>query len=137
MIRSPNQISASHLSPLESSSDSMRTLLNPVTTIRDALTSAGCLSSRAIRSSTGTVSLADLLTGSNLDCHPAELAGRSILLVTRDQLAAALALAAVDGIAERVILCPPDTAPEHVPALIRNGRVDAILSDYELPDVRG
>jgi acyl-CoA synthetase (AMP-forming)/AMP-acid ligase II len=83
------------------------------------------------------VAIADALSGSNLSCHPAELRGRSILLATTDQLAAALALIKLDGIADRIVICPPDTAPEYFPSLTRSGSIDTILSDYDLPHYRG
>jgi acyl-coenzyme A synthetase/AMP-(fatty) acid ligase len=74
-----------------------------------------------------------LLRGSSLGCHPSELAGRSVLLATRDQLAAALALIELDGVVERMIVCPPETALDHFPLLIQKGRIDTIVSDYALP----
>jgi acyl-coenzyme A synthetase/AMP-(fatty) acid ligase len=78
------------------------------------------------------VALGDLLSGSSLGCHPSELLGRSILLATSDQLAAALALIELDGIAHRIVICPPETPWEHFPALIQKGGIDTIVSDYEL-----
>ena len=45
--------------------------------------------------------LGDLLSGTSLDGRVAELAGRSVLIATRDQFAAALALIELDGIARR------------------------------------
>jgi acyl-coenzyme A synthetase/AMP-(fatty) acid ligase len=75
----------------------------------------------------------DVLDGSSLTCHPSELAGRSILLATRDQLGAALALIELDGVADRIVICPPETTLEEFPFLIEKGRVDTIVSDYELP----
>jgi acyl-CoA synthetase (AMP-forming)/AMP-acid ligase II len=83
------------------------------------------------------VAIADALSGSNLACHPAELRGRSILLTTTEQLAAALALIKLDGIADRIVICPPDTVPEYFPSLMRSARVDTILSDYDVPHYRG
>ena len=77
--------------------------------------------------------MADLLHGSSLACHPSELAGRSILLATRDQLSAALSLIELDGLADRIVICPPETTLEEFPFLIEKAHVDTIVSDYELP----
>ncbi len=76
-----------------------------------------------------TVPLRDLVEGSSLGGRLAELAGRSVLLFTHDQLAAALAIIELDGIARRLIICPPDLSSEYVPAVIVKAGVDAIVSD--------
>ena len=60
--------------------------------------------------------------GTGLGGRAAELAGRSVLVATRDQLAAALALIELDGVARRLILCTPDVTPEHLPAVVAKAR---------------
>jgi acyl-coenzyme A synthetase/AMP-(fatty) acid ligase len=52
-----------------------------------------------------------------------------VLIATDEQLAAALALIELDGVARRVILCPPDLAAEHLPAVIAAGGADAWVQD--------
>jgi acyl-coenzyme A synthetase/AMP-(fatty) acid ligase len=78
------------------------------------------------------ISLSDLALGTCLGGRLPELSGRSVLIATRDQFAAALALAELDGIARRLIICPPDLRPEHLPAVIAHGEADAIVSDYAM-----
>ena len=80
------------------------------------------------------VAFADLLGGTSLGGRLSELAGRSVLLATRDQLAAALALVELDGVARRIVLCPPDLSAGHVPEIAANAEVDAVLSDREPAD---
>ncbi|HLN09421.1 MAG TPA: fatty acid--CoA ligase family protein, partial [Xanthobacteraceae bacterium] len=58
-----------------------------------------------------------------------ELAGRSVLIATHDQLATAVALIELDGVARRVTLCPPDLALSHLPAVAADAGIDAIVSD--------
>jgi acyl-coenzyme A synthetase/AMP-(fatty) acid ligase len=53
--------------------------------------------------------------------------GRSALIHTADQLSAALALIDLDGLARRVILCPPGLSAEHLPIVARNAEVDAVV----------
>src|SRR5579859_1297837 len=77
----------------------------------------------------GSVALADLAGGTSLAGRLEELVGRAVLLATRDQLAAALALIELDGVARRIVLCPPDVAAEHLPEIAANAEIDAILSD--------
>jgi acyl-coenzyme A synthetase/AMP-(fatty) acid ligase len=81
-----------------------------------------------------SASLNTLLTGSALGGRAADLAGRSVLVATDDQLAAAVALIELDGVARRLILCPPGVAPEHLPTIVANAGVDAIVSDRAAPE---
>ena len=55
-----------------------------------------------------SVCLNELVGGSSLNGRLEELRGRSVFLATKDQLTAALALIELDGIARRLVLCPPD-----------------------------
>lgn len=112
----------------------MKTPLHPLRSIRDQLSKATDDSGRFLWGARNHVSLNELLCGTSLTGGLMELSGRSILLATRDQLAAALALIELDGVAKRIIICPPDITSEHFPSLIDKGEVDAIVSDYELHD---
>jgi acyl-CoA synthetase (AMP-forming)/AMP-acid ligase II len=112
----------------------MNSLEGPVTSVRHNITNAPCLRCRFLWGADNGVAVGDLLRGSGLDCALDELSGRSILLATRDQLAAAVALIELDGVASRIIVCPPETPLEHFPHLIQKGRVDTVVSDYDLPD---
>jgi acyl-coenzyme A synthetase/AMP-(fatty) acid ligase len=67
--------------------------------------------------------------GTSLGGRRVELSGRSVLLRTHDQFAAALAIIELDGVARRLIICPPDLNSAHLPALIAKADVDAIVSD--------
>jgi len=82
-----------------------------------------------------SVSLSDVLLGTSLGGRRSELSGRSILLRTDDPLAAALAMLELDGIARRLVICPPDVPAQHLPALMAKADVDAIVSDRDLRHV--
>jgi acyl-coenzyme A synthetase/AMP-(fatty) acid ligase len=86
---------------------------------------------RFFRGANGCVAFTDLCSGTSLGGRLNELAGRSVLLATRDQLAAALALIELDGVARRMVLCPPDVAAEHLAEIAANAAVDAIVSDRD------
>lgn len=92
---------------------------------------------RFLHGANGSVALADLGGGTSLEGRLEELAGRSVLLAVRDQLPAALALIELDGVARRVVLCPPDTAAGHLPEIAANAEVDAIVSDRNAADFAG
>jgi acyl-CoA synthetase (AMP-forming)/AMP-acid ligase II len=112
----------------------MNSLDGPVISVRHRIINAPCLRCRFLWGVNGGVAVGDLLGGSSLDRSLGELSGRSILLATRDQLAAAVALIELDGVAARIIVCPPETPLEHFPLLIQKGQVDTVVTDYDLPD---
>src|SRR5207245_7803986 len=84
----------------------------------DRLTALGHPSDRFLWGADASVALGDLAHGSSLRAGPEELSGRSVLVATRDQLTAALALIELDGIARRLVLCPPDLPVAHVPSVV-------------------
>jgi acyl-coenzyme A synthetase/AMP-(fatty) acid ligase len=79
-----------------------------------------------------SVALADLARGTSLGGRLAELAGRSVMVATADQLTAALALIELDGVARRIIICPPDVAAEHLPSVVATAEVDAIVTSGQI-----
>jgi acyl-coenzyme A synthetase/AMP-(fatty) acid ligase len=54
--------------------------------------------------------------------------GRSVLLAPDTQLEAAALLIALDGVARRLILAPPDLKPEHFAAVIRDAEADTVIT---------
>ncbi len=107
-----------------------------MTSIRDTLGSASGCQGRFLWGAKASIALSDLLHGTSLGGRLLELSGRSVLVTTQDHLVTALALIELDGIARRLVVCPPDLSPEHLPAVIANASVDAIVSDrdpYEQP----
>ena len=71
--------------------------------------------------------------GTSLSGRLAALAGRSVMIATASQLTAALVLIELDGVARRLTILPPDTAPEHLRALIACAEVDAVVVDDGTP----
>jgi acyl-coenzyme A synthetase/AMP-(fatty) acid ligase len=98
--------------------------------IRDRLANAPEGPERVLWGATARVPLGRLV-GTGLGSGVAELARRSVLISTRDQFAAALALIELDGIARRLIICTPDLPSEHLPAVVAKAAVDAIVSDHD------
>ncbi len=77
----------------------------------------------------GGYRFADLLSGQVLPGPPAIYAGKSVLLLTHDQAAAAAALVALDGVARRMVLCPPDFKRDHLDAVLATAEIDLIVAD--------
>ena len=67
--------------------------------------------------------------GSCLDGSPLTPVGQSVLVRTREQISAAKALVELDGLARRLILCPPDLAEDHLPVVVRDGEVTMVVAD--------
>ncbi len=85
--------------------------------------------SRSLSSASAAVALPDLAHASSLGGRLEELRGRHVLLHVRDQLSAALALIELDGVARRMVLCPPDLAPGHLSAVMATSGADACVHD--------
>ena len=112
----------------------MNTPPNPIASIRDRLDSAPAGPERFLWGATAGVCVSHLLHGTILGGRAADLAGRSVLVATQDQFAAALAFVELDGIAGRLIVCTPDLPSEHLPGVVARGGADAILSDHDRGD---
>ncbi len=94
---------------------------------------AGLSPRRCLTDADGRVRLADLATGGTLDAPLESLRGRSVLVSSERQLVFVLALLQLDGIAARIVLCPPDLPPVHLPAVLAEAQVEAIICDGSGP----
>jgi acyl-coenzyme A synthetase/AMP-(fatty) acid ligase len=95
----------------------------------DRLNAEGRRPEGSLNGAVASVALAELARCSSLGGRLEELRGTSVLVWTREQLAAALALIELDGVARRLVLCPPGLPLEHVPAVISTADVEAVVSD--------
>ena len=46
-----------------------------------------------------------------------------------DQLTTSLAMFEIDGVAKRMLLCPPDLRTEHLGSVIADAAIDAVVCD--------
>jgi acyl-coenzyme A synthetase/AMP-(fatty) acid ligase len=95
--------------------------------LRDYLSPA--LKGRALSDARLVVSLTNILEHTCLVGRPGDLAGRSVLLAVSDQLISGIAMTEIDGLARRMLLCPPDLNTDHLQALIEDAEIDAIVTD--------
>jgi acyl-CoA synthetase (AMP-forming)/AMP-acid ligase II len=107
----------------------MSTIQLSTASLSHAIRGFGHAQARFVQDAEQRVTLAELLGGSALYGRGEELAGKSVLLATRDQLPTIASLIELDGVARRIVLCPPDLALEHFPYVIDVAEVDAIISD--------
>ena len=82
------------------------------------------------------VALPQLATGSIFGKELSALHGRSVLLAPRDQLNAALAMLELDGVARRLVICPPDLPSDHIRAIAAVAEINALVFDEGTPDPR-
>ena len=75
------------------------------------------------------VSFGALARGNPLSVPPASLRGAHVLIRTRDQLSAALALVALDGVAARLVIAPPDLKDEHLADVIARAGLNTLVTD--------
>lgn len=87
---------------------------------------------RTISDARHVVSLTDIVQHSCLTGRSCELSGRSVLLATSGQLLSALAMIELDGVARRMLLCPPDLDWDRLEVLLEQAGIDTIVTDRPL-----
>src|SRR6201999_1541366 len=87
------------------------------------------LKGRTISDARRIVSLTDYLQHTCLADRLGKLSGRSVLLAVEDQLLSGLAMTEIDGVARRMLLCPPDLNIDHLQGLMRDADIDVVVSD--------
>ena len=101
--------------------------------LRRTLLSSAHLASRRLWGAGRSACLWSVAHGSGLGGRLGELAGCSVLLRTSDAYFAALALIELDGVARRIVLCPPDVKDADLPHVIATAVVDAVVYDQAAP----
>ena len=94
-----------------------------------SLTTVGALPGSCFYGVDGSVALADLARASTLGGRLEELRGASVVVAAQDQLTAAVLLIELDGVARRMVLCPPDLPAQHLPEVVRTAGADALVQD--------
>jgi len=87
------------------------------------------LKGRSLSDARQVVQLTEFAGETCLEGRLAGLSGRSVLLAVADQLVSALAMLEIDGVARRMLLCPPDLAAEHISTLVEDAEIDAVVTD--------
>jgi acyl-coenzyme A synthetase/AMP-(fatty) acid ligase len=95
-----------------------------------AIGMAGWLPERWLADIWKRIPLAALSRGTSLSQPIGDQRGLSVLLLTRSQLATALALIELDGIARRIVLCPPTLAAADLPSVMETAEIDVVISEW-------
>jgi acyl-coenzyme A synthetase/AMP-(fatty) acid ligase len=92
---------------------------------------SGDTSRQVLKGSSAEVTLSALDSGSAVDAGLRSLEGLSILLAAESQLASALALIELDGVARRLVICPPGLPEGSLASIARDASIDVIVSDRD------
>ncbi|MFC0239237.1 class I adenylate-forming enzyme family protein [Rhodopseudomonas telluris] len=98
-----------------------------ITALRNYLATG--LNDRTLSDKTDSVAISDIASGTILGGRLPDLAGRSVVLSLSTQLASGIAMIELDGVARRMLLCPPDFDMAHAASLIADAEIDAIVTD--------
>jgi acyl-coenzyme A synthetase/AMP-(fatty) acid ligase len=88
-----------------------------------------------LHGSRASLHLTKLLQGTSLNVPLAAFHDRSILISTRDQFTSALTLIELDGVARRIVLCPPDVPHDCVSQVVATAEIDAIVTSSETDEL--
>lgn len=106
--------------------------------LRSMLGAAADLSGRTLSGTDGrSLALAEMLRATSLGAGRERIAGRNVLLATRDQFLSAVALVELDGTARRIVLCPPDLPAEYLPTILGRGEIDVVVTDRPAEEFAG
>jgi acyl-coenzyme A synthetase/AMP-(fatty) acid ligase len=83
------------------------------------------------------VPLARFARASYLGSDLEELRGRVVILAMRDQLAAALSMIELDGVAQRMVLCPQGLSAESISAVAHDAGAEVWVGDTPAPESTG
>jgi acyl-coenzyme A synthetase/AMP-(fatty) acid ligase len=101
----------------------------PASSLRDLLRDDVPASGGTLWAAGASVPFAALARGTSLGGALPALRGRSVLLALEHQLATALALIELDGVARRLVLCPPGLSAEHRRDVAAGAGVEAVVTD--------
>jgi acyl-CoA synthetase (AMP-forming)/AMP-acid ligase II len=87
------------------------------------------LKDRTLSDARHSASLTDITAQTCLGGRLGELSGRSVLLAVTGQFLAGLAMIEIDGVARRMLLCPPDLNADYLQALVEDAEIDAVVTD--------
>jgi acyl-coenzyme A synthetase/AMP-(fatty) acid ligase len=105
--------------------------LNVVPSLWDHAVSSSLETLGTFHGRSAAVAMANLSSGSMLGDELDALRGRSVLLSTEDQLATALLMLELDGLARRVVLCTPDLTAAHLAHAASTAESEVLVTDRD------
>lgn len=106
----------------------MKTLQENRISLYNSLIATGDLTAR-VAGADASASWCELAEGFVLNERLDDLIGCSVVLATIDQFSSAAALVQLDGVARRIVLCPPDLSRENLAFVTACSEADVIVTD--------
>jgi len=97
--------------------------------LSDLIVAADRLSARVAVGREASASWSELVRGSAFSERVDEVRGRCVISATMDPLLAAATLVALDGVARRIVLCPPDLSRENLAFVAECAGADVLITD--------
>jgi len=107
---------------------------NSPPSLSSSIVALGTLNSHVVWGAESSATWEDLATGNIFHYKAGEFRGRSVVLATIDPFAAIAAMIQLDGIAARIVLCPPDLLLEHIAFVAEAAAADFIVTDQPVPE---
>jgi acyl-coenzyme A synthetase/AMP-(fatty) acid ligase len=101
-------------------------MLPPEVTLRGILAQAGDLSASMLHGAGRSVPLEAAARSTGFERRE-DFRDCSVLIAAEDQLTTALILIELDGIARRMVLCPPGLTEEHLGSIVRQAEIEKII----------
>jgi len=107
---------------------------NSSPSLSSSIVASGTLKSHVVWGAESSATWEDLAAGKVFHYKACEFRGRSVVLATIDPFAAIAAMIQLDGIARRIVLCPPDLLLEHIVFVAETAAADFIVTDQPVPE---
>jgi acyl-coenzyme A synthetase/AMP-(fatty) acid ligase len=107
---------------------------NSPPSLSSSIIASGTLNSQVVWGAERSATWEDLATGIIFNYKAGEFRGRSVVLATIDPFATIAAMIQLDGVAARIVLCPPDLLLEHIAFVAEAAAADFIVTDQPVPE---
>ena len=97
--------------------------------LRSLIGASGVSDGALLQAADRSVDFGAIESGTIFSGHRDEFSGKSVLVAVKAQLDAALALIELDGVASRLVVCPPDFTPDRLTSVVEQAEVDIIVGD--------
>jgi len=103
--------------------------LGPAATLWDSVRLPSAGTEATLYGRDHALPLSELEGASTLGGRLEAMRGRSVVIATREQLATAISLIELDGIARRIVLCTPDLTAEQLAAVAATAEAEILVTD--------
>jgi acyl-coenzyme A synthetase/AMP-(fatty) acid ligase len=99
-----------------------------------SIVASGTLNSHVVWGAESSATWGDLAAGNIFHYEADDYRGRSVVLATTGLFATIAAMIQLDGVAQRIVLCPPDLLTEHIAFVAEAAAADFIVTERPVPE---